>query len=84
VSGLEFGRHRGVGRSLAGAQGWSFIHFCLHEPSGKYREKLLRYVRKDTTGTSVGYSSLCECIGIRDDSGWAPIEREWRAFVDKL
>jgi len=76
-------RSDGRGKRLLYCQGWSFIYFCMHEPSGKYRTKLLDYIREDVAGNG-DYQTLCKCFGIAEDKQWEPIEREWLAFTRKL
>ena len=74
----------GWGQSLLYCQGWSFVYFCMNEPSGKYRDKMIDYIRKDAAGESYGYETLCECFGIANDEQWKPIEREWLSYVTRL
>ncbi len=81
---LKFGEmSEGRGKWLLYCQGWSFIYFCMHEPSGKYRKKLLDYTKADIEGSG-DYDTLCKCFGIADDKQWNPIEREWLVFTKKL
>ena len=81
---LKFGEmSEGRGKWLLYCQGWSFIYFCMHEPSGKYRKKLLDYTKADIEGNG-NYDTLCKCFGIADDKQWNPIEREWLVFTKKL
>jgi len=81
---LKHGIPGGHGQSILYCQGWSFVYFCMNEPSGKYRDKMIKYIEKDVTGDS-GYSTLCECFGLDNhDESWKPIEREWLVYVHKL
>ena len=81
---LKHGIAGGHGQSILYCQGWSFVYFCMNEPSGKYRDKMIKYIEKDVAGDS-GYSTLCECFGLANhDELWKPIEREWLVYVRKL
>jgi len=77
----EKGERRGM--QLLYCQGWSFIYFCMQEPTGKYRAKFLDYVREDVAGNG-DYRTLCKCFGIAGDDQWKPVEREWLAYTKKL
>lgn len=76
-------RREDVGKILLYCQGWSFIHFCLNEPSGKFRKRFLAYAREDILGNG-DYETLCTCFGIAEDAQWKPVERQWLAFTMKL
>jgi len=78
-----FGK-RGLGQWLLYAQGWSFIYFCMHEPSGRYREKMLRYVTADVGGEG-DHETLARCFGLKHpEKEWKEIEREWLAYIRRL
>jgi hypothetical protein len=82
---IKFGQAGGHGQLLLYSEGWSFVYFCMNEPSGKYRDKMIDYIKKDAAGDSFGYETLCESFGLgRRDEEWQPIEREWLAYVRRL
>jgi len=78
-----FGK-RGLGQWLLYAQGWSFVYFCMNEPSARYREKMLEYVKADMEGEG-DHETLVRCFGLKDPKRqWPEIEREWLAYIRRL
>jgi hypothetical protein len=55
--------------SLYYAQSWTFCHFLYFHENGKYRDKLMKYAEMEFTGVT-GYE--------------AALDKEWRAYVDKM
>jgi len=84
VFSLKYGKRGGMGQSLLYCQGWSFVYFCMNEPSGKYRDKMIAYINKDAAGDSVGYETMLECFKLKSDADWNPIQKEWLAYTRRL
>jgi hypothetical protein len=80
----KYGKRGGMGQSLLYCQGWSFVYFCMNEPSGKYRDKMIDYIRKDAAGDSYGYETLLQCFGLKSDADWKPIQKEWLSYTRRL
>jgi len=81
---LKYGKRGGMGQSLLYCQGWSFVYFCMNEPSGKYRDKMIAYIKKDAAGESFGHETLLQCFGLKNEQDWKPIEKEWLSFTRRL
>ena len=75
---------RGSGKSLLYCQGWSFIYFCMKGPNPKCRKAMLDYIKMDVGDGDGEYGSMLKAFGLASDDQWKPIEREWKAFVNKL
>lgn len=82
--GRMFGGLKARGRDLLDCQGWSFIYFCMTGPNRAHRDSLMRYFHYDVGRGQGDYNTLMRAFRIDDHTQWAPIQREWRTFVDRL